>query len=84
MDLSMDGLRTSMSRSYNRLADFLNDCNNQSDPDYSYIEVNRKELTELMQKLKQDIGISLCVYDDKQKDFNLLYDKINLIDFNGD
>lgn len=80
--VSMDGLRTSMSISYNRLADFLNQCNKQSDSDYSYIEVNRKKLTELMQELKQDIGISLCVYDDKQEDFSLLYDKINLIEFN--
>jgi hypothetical protein len=82
MDVSMDGLRTSIVRSYNRLAHYLNECNKEGDSDYSTFEVNRKEVTELMQELKQNIGISLCVYNDKEENFNLLFDKVNLIEFN--
>jgi len=78
----MDGLRTSIVRSYNRLAHYLNECNKEGDSDYSTFEVNRKEVTELMQELKQNIGISLCVYNDKEENFNLLFDKVNLIEFN--
>ena len=82
MDVSMDGLRTSIVRSYNRLAQYLNECNKEGDSDYSTFEVNRKEVSELMQELKQNIGISLCVYNDKEENFNLLFDKVNLIEFN--
>jgi hypothetical protein len=82
MDVSMDGLRTSIVRSYNRLAHYLNECNKERDSDYSTFEVNRKEVTELMQELKQDIGISLCIYNNKEENFNLLFDKVNLIEFN--
>jgi hypothetical protein len=82
MDVSMDGLRTSIVRSYNRLAHYLNECNKEGDSDYSTFEVNRKEVTELMQELKQDIGISLCIYNNKEENFNLLFDKVNLIEFN--
>ena len=51
----MDGLRTSLVRSYIRLAHYLNECNKEGDSDYSTFEVNRKEVTELMQELKQNI-----------------------------
>jgi primosomal protein N'' len=82
MDVSMDGLRTSIVSSYNKLADYLNECNKEGDFDYSTFQVNRKELTELMQELKQNLGILLCVYNDKEEHFNLLYDKLNLMEFN--
>lgn len=79
MTISMDGLRLSLLKSYNKLATSLN---NGVDGDIT--QVNTKELKEIMDELQQDVGIFLCVYDEKQENFSLLYDKHKTIEFNPD
>ncbi len=80
MKVSFDGLRRNLARSYNELFRAIHEPY-----DEQIEELQKENIAEALQDLRQMIAVLLCVYDDDDKeDMNCLIDEIELLNFEPD
>ena len=76
MKCSMDGARINLARTYNRLIRAIREIDEGKGHGI-------EERNEALCELQQDIGIMLCMYDDKDEHCNMLAEKVTLLDAPG-
>ena len=81
MTVNMNGLRSNIIRSYNKVVRHLREHITDNLTDYEYEELH-EELDEDFEELRQNIGFLLCVFDSDSNDFSNMSEEIdNLEDF---
>lgn len=78
MDINFDNLRKHICYSHNKLVHLLN-VNLSDDNEIKLYSDDVKELSEILEKLKMDIGLLNCIIDDEKGEFN--YIEIELEEF---
>lgn len=81
MTINMNGLRSNIVRSYNRIVRHLREHITDNLTDYECEELH-EVLDEDFEELRQNIGFLLCVYDSDDNTFSDMSEEIeNLEDF---